>query len=149
MKKIVSLITIGIFFSTVAFAQIKRTKPSKAVADSAIATTPASPVMAEEMPQASRKDKKAMMKELNLSRTQMKQLKEMRKSSKAQKEAIDGNNQISEEERKTKLKEFRKEQLKKMQQILTPEQITKLKEMRKQKAGDKMEMDDLDLEEMK
>lgn len=146
MKKIVSLITVGILFSTMTFAQIKRTKPSKEVTDSAISTTPSSPVMAEEMPQASRKDKREMMKELNLSRTQMKQLKEMRKSSKAQKEAIDGNTQLSDDERKKQMKMHRVEQLKKMQQILTPDQIQKLKEMRKQKGGDKMEMDDLEIE---
>jgi Spy/CpxP family protein refolding chaperone len=149
MKKIVSLITIGILFSTVGVAQIQRTKPSKAATDSAVVTTPASPVMTDEMPQASRKDKRAMMKELNLSRTQMKQLKGMKQDGKAQKDAITNNTKLTDQERKQQLKELRVSQLKKMQQILTPEQITKLKEMRKQKAGDKMEMDDLDLEEMK
>jgi Spy/CpxP family protein refolding chaperone len=147
MKKILSLIIVCTLFSTVTFAQIKRSKPSKSATDSTVVATPSSsPVMADEMPQASRKDKRVMMKEINLSRSQMKQLKEMRKSSKAQKEAIDGNTQINDDERKNKLREFRKEQLKKMQQILTPEQIQKLKEMRKQKAGDKMEMDDLEIE---
>jgi Spy/CpxP family protein refolding chaperone len=147
MKKITSIIIVGILFSTATFAQIQRSKPSKSATDSTIvATTPSTPVMADQAPQASRKDKRAMMKELNLSRTQMKQLKGMRQDAKAQKDAIDGNTQLSDEERKAKLREFRKEQLKKMQQILTPEQIQKLKEMRKQKAGDKMEMDDLEIE---
>lgn len=146
MNKTLSLIVVATLFSTVTVAQIQRNKPSKSVTDSAATITPSFPAMVDEAPQASRKDKRAMMKELNLSRAQMKQLKEMRKTSKAQKDAIDGNTQLSEDERKSKLREFRKEQLKKIQQILTPEQIQKLKEMRKQKAGDKMEMDDLEIE---
>jgi Spy/CpxP family protein refolding chaperone len=142
MKKIISFLVLSILLTS-AFAQVKRNKPAKAIVDSAVQSTP---VISEEVSKSYRKDKRAMMKELNLSRTQMKQLKGMRQDAKAQKEAIDNNTKLSDEERKQQLREFRVKQMKKMQEILTPEQINKLKEMRKQKAGDKMEMEDLEME---
>jgi Spy/CpxP family protein refolding chaperone len=148
MKKITSLLVATILLITTTQAQIQRSKPVKSAADSvAVTATDATPAMVNEMPEkASRKDKRAMMKELNLSRTQLKQLKGMRQDAKAKKDAIESNTQLSEEEKKKQTKMVKLEQLKKMKEILSPEQIQKLKEMRKQKAGDKMEMDDLEIE---
>ncbi len=86
---------------------------------------------------------KEMMRELHLSRQQLKQLRELKQSTKAKKDEIEANTQLSDSEKKESLKSMRKNQLQNMKNILTEAQFKKLMELRKSKKNtDEMMTDD-------
>lgn len=140
MKKIISffIIVIGAFAAS---AQIQRTKPVNSKFDSATIATQVAP---NEVTKSTKKQNRELFKELNLSRTQMKQLKEMRQDAKTKKQTIESNTQLSDAETKQQTREFKKGQLKRMQQILTPEQLSKLKAFKKDETG--LLMDDMEID---
>ena len=140
MKKIISffIIVICVFAAS---AQIQRTKPVNSKFDSATIATQVAP---NEVTKSTKKQNRELFKELDLSRTQMKQLKEMRKEAKIKKQTIESNTELSDAETKQQTREFKKGQLKKMQQILTPEQLSKLKAFKKDETG--LQMDDMEID---
>jgi Spy/CpxP family protein refolding chaperone len=140
--KQVSIFIAVLFSAFNTIAQVQRTKPVKPQVDSAIVGT--ATTTSTSFSKSTKKKNRELFKELDLSRTQMKQLKEMRQEAKVKKNVIEDNTKLTDEERKQQLREFKKEQLKKMQQILTPEQLTKLKALKKEEATSQMEMDDID-----
>ena len=139
MKKIISffIIVICVFAAS---AQIQRTKPVNSKFDSATIATQVAP---NEVTKSTKKQNRELFKELDLSRTQMKQLKEMRKEAKTKKQTIESNTQLSDAETKQQTREFKKGQLKKMQQILTPEQLSKLKAFKKDETD--LQMGDMEI----
>jgi len=83
-----------------------------------------------------KEQKKAMMKELNLTEDQKSKLKEMNAGNKEKKQAIVNNAQLTEEQKKEQLKSIRKEQAENMNAVLSDEQKAKMKEVRmKMKAS--------------
>ncbi len=70
------------------------------------------------------------MSSLNLTKEQMSQVKEIRQNMKQQKEAINNDQSLNNEQKQSKLKDLRKEQQEKLNRILTSEQMEKLKEER-------------------
>jgi Spy/CpxP family protein refolding chaperone len=140
MKKIISFFII-VICAFAASAQIQRTKPVNSKFDSATIATQVAP---NEVTKSTTKQNRELFKELDLSRTQMKQLKEMRQNAKTKKQTIESNTKLSDAETKQQTREFKKGQLKRMQQILTPEQLSKLKAFKKDETGlliDDMEID--------
>jgi Spy/CpxP family protein refolding chaperone len=121
------LILILLFNSIVSLAQVERV-PAKGP-DSAV-NKPAENTM-------DRAEKKDLLKELDLTKEQKSKLKEIRQSGKAKKEAVENNDQLSESEKKTKLKELQKEQAQNIQAILTDEQKEKLKAKRQEAKKEK------------
>ena len=75
--------------------------------------------------------KKEMMQTLNLTKEQRGQMKEFHQSMKQKKEAVAGDQSLTESQKKEKLKELHKEQKEKMNSILTPEQREKMMEQKK------------------
>lgn len=140
MKKIISFFII-VMCVFAASAQIQRTKPVNSKFDSA---TIATQVATNEVTKSTTKHNRELFKELDLSRTQMKQLKEMRQDAKIKKQTIENNTQLSDAETKQQTREFKKGQLKRMQQILTPEQLSKLKAFKKDETG--LLMDDMEID---
>ena len=108
---IFSLVTVSVS------AQIER----KSVA---VKTDSAQTVTTNKADKHSRKER---MKELDLTREQKSKMKEIIQSGKAAKEAIENNTQLSDQDKKKKLRELQKAQMQKIQAILTPEQIEKFK----------------------
>ena len=140
MKKIISFFIIALC-AFAASAQIQRTKPVNSKFDSATIATQVAP---NEVTKSTKKQNRELFKELDLSRAQMKQLKEMRQEAKIKKQTIESNTQLSDAERKQQTREFKKGQLKRMQQILTPEQLSKLKALKKDETG--LQMDDMEID---
>ena len=140
MKKIISFFIIAIC-AFAASAQIQRTKPVNSKFDSATIATQVAP---NEVTKSTTKQNRELFKELDLSRTQMKQLKEMRQDAKTKKQTIESNTQLSDAEKKQQTREFKKGQLKRMQQILTPEQLSKLKAFKKDETG--LQIDDMEID---
>jgi Spy/CpxP family protein refolding chaperone len=92
---------------------------------------------------------KQMMRELNLSKDQTKEMKEVRQNTKAQREAIKNDATLTDEQKKEKVKALAKESGQKISKILTPEQLAKLKAMqaeRRKKAGNEMSEMEIDLD---
>lgn len=139
MKKIISFFII-VICAFAASAQIQRTKPVNSKFDSATIATQVAP---NEVTKSTTKQNRELFKELDLSRTQMKQLKEMRQDAKTKKQTIESNTQLSDAETKQQTREFKKGQLKRMQQILTPEQLSKLKAFKKDETG--LQMGDMEI----
>ena len=140
MKKIISFFII-VICAFAASAQIQRTKPVNSKFDSATIATQVAP---NEVTKSTTKQNRELFKELDLSRTQMKQLKEMRQNAKTKKQTIESNTKLSDAETKQQTREFKKGQLKRMQQILTPEQLSKLKAFKKDETG--LQMDDMEID---
>jgi hypothetical protein len=140
MKKIISFFII-VICAFAASAQIQRTKPVNSKFDSATIATQVAP---NKVTKSTKKQNREVFKELDLSRTQMKQLKEMRQEAKIKKQTIESNTQLSDAERKQQTREFKKGQLKRMQQILTQEQLSKLKALKKDETG--LQMDDMEID---
>lgn len=116
MKKILSFTFLLIVIATNASAQIQRNTDSTQ----------------RRVTNTNKKAQKLdMMRSLNLSKEQMAQLKELRKSQKEQRESIMNDQNIQAEIRKQKIRQLRREQNEKMKTILTPEQMEQLKEQRK------------------
>lgn len=95
-----------------------------------------------------------MMKDLNLTDAQKTQMKESRENMKQQREAINNDASLTQDQKKAKMQDLGKAQREKMSSILTPDQKAKMqadrtnwkgqKEMKGQEHGGKM-MKDLNL----
>ena len=127
--KIPGLILVLLFSSLLSLSQIER-KPAPAMQTDSVSSNTGSNKM-------DRSEKKELLKELDLTKEQKIKLKEIRQASMAKKEAIENNNQLSETERKTKLRELQKEQAQNIQAILTNEQKEKFKTMRQEAMKEK------------
>lgn len=84
-----------------------------------------------ELAAANRIDK--MKIRLDLSDEQVTKIKASHEAARAKANAIRGNNQLSQEEKKQQLMSLRQEQKNNITQVLTPEQITKMEEMKKER----------------
>jgi Spy/CpxP family protein refolding chaperone len=112
--KIPVLLSILILSSYMSFAQIERIPSKKA--DSL----------------GSMRGRKDMIKDLDLTSGQMAKLKEIRQTGRMKKQAINNNDQLTDDEKKKQLRQLQKEQAKNILDILTDEQKEKLKAKRKQ-----------------
>ena len=77
-----------------------------------------------------KKERKEMMKALNLTKEQKAQLKSFHKSKKQEREAIKNNAGLSNEQKKEKTEQLHKERHAKLESILTPAQKERMKQMR-------------------
>lgn len=77
-----------------------------------------------------KKDKKEMLKSLNLSKQQKEQLKASHKATKQEMETIKNNSSLSEAQKKEKMKQLHKEKKEKLETILTPEQKARMKQIK-------------------
>ena len=120
------------FIAMGCFAQVQRNVIPKK--DSTKVTMPGETMNSgsELSQKASRRE---MIRSLNLSKEQRQKLKEMHQANKAKKERIENNDQLTESQKKDRLKELNKEGVANMKDILSEEQIIKVKEMRKAKRG--------------
>ncbi len=119
MKKII-YIGLFILFNGTSFAQIQR-NVEKQKKDSA--TKGSSQVIEND-------SRKEILKELDLSKEQKVKLKEINQSMKVSKEAIENNKELSDGQKKEKLKALKKEQMTKIQSVLTEEQKIKFRELK-------------------
>ncbi|HMX81583.1 MAG TPA: hypothetical protein PLG91_14775, partial [Ferruginibacter sp.] len=88
---------------------------------------------AESVRQNTKDDKpkfRELLKQLNLTRKQQAQLKQLRADQQSQKTAIENNEQLTGEEKKKQLRELQKKHMSNIQSILTDEQKEKLKMLR-------------------
>jgi Spy/CpxP family protein refolding chaperone len=132
MKKILALLVLCSVIITVN-AQVQRKKTTP-IADSAAATA--------NKAADNKGGRKDMMKELHLTKLQKHKLKEMRLSGKTKMSEIQNDAKLSEEEKKTKLKELRKQQMESTLAVLNDEQKAKFKKMQKgKKQGKREEME--------
>src|SRR5690349_22762195 len=96
--------------------------------------------MANAQKNDSAKNKKSeqIAKELNLSPDQKKQVDGIHADTRKQKEAIENDKSLTEDQRQQKIKELKKQERSKMNAVLTPEQREKIKQTRenKQKGTD-------------
>lgn len=116
MKKLFVFIISLSFFASHSIAQVKREiNPSQNTRTNTM----------------QKNKKRAMMKELNLTKEQKGQMKEFHRSMNQKKGSIKNDNNLSEAQKKDKMKELHKEQKEKMRTILTPEQREKMKKERK------------------
>lgn len=115
MKKIFTSILLMSLFVISANSQIRRATDST---QNFVSTS------------AKRNEKLEKMNSLNLTKQQMSQLKEFRRNIKQQKNAINNDPSLSDEQKQNKLKGLHKEQQEKLKSILTAEQMQQLKEER-------------------
>ena len=80
---------------------------------------------------SSRKMHQQEMKDLNLTKEQKVQMKEMRENVKSQRDAIKNDASLSPDQKKAKMKEMHENLKNKRNSILTPDQRNKMKEMKK------------------
>jgi len=78
-----------------------------------------------------------ILKELGLTKDQMKSIKAIRATAKAQVESIKTDTTLSEADKKSKLKALRKETRSQIEAILTPDQIAKLKQLREARRDER------------
>lgn len=81
---------------------------------------------------ASHKMHQQQMKDLNLTKEQKVQMKEMRQNVKSQREAIKNDASLSADQKKAKMKEMHENLKNKSNNILTPDQKDKMKQMKKE-----------------
>jgi Spy/CpxP family protein refolding chaperone len=123
MKKLFLLATTAIFFAVNSNAQVSReTKPNQKVHSDSM-----------------RAHNKAMMDELNLTADQKSQMKTIQENTKQQREAIQNDASLTQDEKRTKMKDLQKSHSQKVNSILTPDQqakrsayIKNMKEQRKE-----------------
>ncbi len=122
MKKIVVLSFVACLFVLSSTAQVER-----AYADSS----------KKEIRQkgAGKQEKREMMKELNLSREQMKQMRALKQETKAKMDDLKAQDKITMEEKKQKMKAIHEERKAKLKAILSTEQYAKLEAKLKEKRG--------------
>ncbi len=114
MKKIM-LALLSLIISFAGFSQVKKDRSK--MSDST----------KQAIKEVMKTKKGKKMAELNLSREQKKQVKEIKQNDDAAKNAILNDAALSEEQKKEKLKELRKARQEKIKTMLTPEQKEKLK----------------------
>ncbi|MEO5944148.1 MAG: hypothetical protein ABIP30_08540 [Ferruginibacter sp.] len=115
MKKILFVLMLSIFTS-VGFAQVRRTQVKKPVPDSS-------------------QKAKVKIKELNLSKDQRGKLKEMKQENKTAKDQVENDATLSEKQKKQQLKALKRQNAEKMNTLLTDDQREKLREMRGNRRG--------------
>ena len=71
-----------------------------------------------------------IMKELGLTKDQLKQIKSIRSTEKTKADAIKNDASLSEADKKAKLKTLHKDTRTQMEAVLTPDQLAKLKQLR-------------------
>lgn len=116
MKNIVLLIIATFVFNT-SFAQDRKQRQEK-ISDTAVKA-----IKTEMNAQARRKK----MEDLNLSREQKKQVRDMKKQQDEAKAAIENDPSLTPEQKRDKMRELRKARQEKLKKILTPEQKEKLR----------------------
>lgn len=120
-------------FTITASAQIERL-PVIIKADSTSTSVPND--------KADKQSRKERFKELDLTKEQKSKLKEITQSNKAEKETIENNTQLSEQDKKKQLRELQKSQMQKILAILTPEQQEKFKQQVRDKLKEKASKQD-------
>lgn len=123
MKKLLALSVLATMFNFGATAQIER------------ATTDTSKT--EKRGHRRHGEKKEMMKELNLSKEQVKAMKAAQQDAKAKMKTLKTQDNITVKEIKEKEKAIQEERKTKLKTILTPEQFAKMEEKIKEKRGNK------------
>jgi periplasmic protein CpxP/Spy len=93
---------------------------------------------------AGKQEKREMMKDLNLSREQMKQMKTLRQETKAKMDDLKAQDKITAEEKKTKMKVIQEERRTKLKAILSAEQYAKMEAKLKEKIAKKGNADMMD-----
>ncbi len=78
---------------------------------------------------AGRHERKAMMKQLNLSEEQKTRLREMNAGNKEKRQAILQNSQLTEEQRRAQLKELRQSEKAHLREVLTDDQKARMKDL--------------------
>lgn len=132
MKKIIIFLSI-LLSATLVNAQIKRTPvKSAAKTDSAAASQP---VQNTEQ----RQNRKAALKELNLTKEQKIKMKELRDDMKAKEDSINSDSKLTDDEKKVKLHQLRKQKLQTIEGMLTDEQKAKFRELRNKKQQEEMQ----------
>jgi periplasmic protein CpxP/Spy len=131
MKKLIVLPFVACLFVLSSTAQVER-----ASADSSKNTM--------RQKGAGQQDKREMMKELNLSRDQMKQMRALKQETKAKMEEVKTLDKITAEEKKTKMKAIQEERKTKLKAILSAEQFAKMEAKVKEKMGKKGNVDMMD-----
>ena len=96
-------------------------------------TTPASTTTTAAGPHKGMK----LIKELGLSKDQLKQIKSIRSTAKSQIATIKADTTLSDADKKAKIKEVHKDSMKQIQAILTPDQLAKLKQLRQERREEK------------
>jgi Spy/CpxP family protein refolding chaperone len=131
MKKLIVLSLVACLFALSSTAQVERTS-----ADSS----------KKSMRQkgAGAQDKREMMKELNLSRDQMKQMRTLKQETKAKMEEVKALDKITAEEKKTKMKAIQEERRIKLKAILSAEQFAKMEAKLKERKGNMGNADMMD-----
>lgn len=76
---------------------------------------------------------KQQMKDLDLTKEQKAQMKEMRQNVKNQRDAIQNDGSLSADQKKAKMKEMHEDLKNKRDNIFTPDQKNKMKQMKKEK----------------
>lgn len=80
---------------------------------------------------------KEMMKQLNLTEDQQKQMKTLRESNKVKRDAIKNDATLTDEQKKEQLKSLRKSQKDQLQSLLNEEQKKKMEEIKMKKKAEK------------
>lgn len=110
MKKLFLLSMVGFFFALNAGAQVAReSNPSQKMQSDS----------------ARHHQRGQLMNQLNLTPDQKSQMKSLRQSNKQEREAIQNDASLTQEQKKAKMKELHKSQSDKMNSILTPDQQAK------------------------
>jgi len=78
-----------------------------------------------------------ILKELGLTKDQIKSIKAIRATTKAQVESIKNDTTLSEADKKSKIKAAHKESRSQIEAILTPDQIAKLKQLREARRDER------------
>ncbi len=86
---------------------------------------------------ANRKMHQQQMKDLNLSKEQKVQMKEMRQNVNSQREAIKNDASLTADQKKARMKEMHENLKNKRNNIFTPDQMKKMKEMKKEQHKSK------------
>jgi len=123
MHKLTSVILLTLLLST-SFSQIRRIPSKSQHQDSILTSLPVSKEV--EQDQVTRK---SLLKELNLTREQMIQLKSVREANQEKMEKINADSLLTEMQRKQKIRQFRNEQMQLIQYVLTDEQKQKYKQL--------------------
>ena len=121
MKKLIACMLVCLLTSST-FAQIRRVVPKDS-----------SGKMHARMEKKS--ERRKQLAQLNLSREQKGKLKEMNKSGKAERNAIDNDESLTTEQKIEKQKSLRREKQQRLNEILSPEQKEKYKSIPKGKKG--------------
>jgi periplasmic protein CpxP/Spy len=122
MKKLIVLSLVACLCTLSLMAQVERTS-----ADSSKNTM--------RQKGAGQQDKREMMKELNLSRDQMKQMRTLKQETKAKMEEVKALDKITAEEKKIKMKAIQEERKTKLKAILSAEQFAKMEAKLKERKG--------------